>query len=152
MSVHISVDAALALRKNLLNIFLLCGQLHCCLKEPFLKVAKKLHLVMHVIVPGHERRLSSSAKPVDQLAADVWKPGECLEVISLTFGEVFKHLGVFISAMGTDVVLPFSQADLLKTLFKQWKQCRTIVLLVDRPAQNNLRLKVEKHLHEKNEG
>jgi len=136
--VHISVDVSSAWRKNLLNIFLLCGQLHCCLKEPFLKVAKKLHLVMHVIVRGHEHQLSNSAKPVDQLVADVWKPSKCLKVISLTFGEVFKHLGVFIPAMGTDVVLPFTQADLLKTLFKQWKQCRTVVLIVDRPARNNL--------------
>jgi hypothetical protein len=46
---------------NLLNFFLLHGQLHHCLNDPFLEVAKRLHLVSHVIVRGHECLLSRGA-------------------------------------------------------------------------------------------
>jgi hypothetical protein len=114
--------------------FLLGGQLHHHPKEPSLRVAKKLHSAMHVIVHGHQCQLWSGAKPV----ADVQKPCECLEVILMTLDEDFEHLSVVIRAMGRDNVLPFGQADLLKTLFEQQKQCGTIELLVGRQAQNNI--------------
>ena len=92
----------------------------------------------NVIMHGYERRLSSGVEPAEQLVADVWEPGECLEIISLTVGEVFEHLGIFVQTTGRGDVFPFGQTGLLKTLFEQWKQCGTIALLVHRQAQNNL--------------
>ena len=82
--------------KNLLDFFLLCGQRYRRPKEPFLEVTNKLHLAMHVIMHGNERRLLSGAKPIDQLVTNVWEPGEHLKVTSLTFDKVFEHLGVFV--------------------------------------------------------
>ena len=85
-----------ASRKNLLDFFSLRGQLHHCPKELFLEVTKELHLIMHVIVHGHECQFLSGAQPADQLVANVQEPGNCLEVISLSFAEVFKCLDVFV--------------------------------------------------------
>jgi hypothetical protein len=138
--------------KNLLDFFLLCGQLHHHPKEPFLEVTKELHTATHVVMHRHERRLLSSAKPADQLVANVLEPGKYLEIISLTFDKAFEHFGIFIQATGGDDVLPFGQADLLETLLEQWKQCWTIMLLIGRPAQNDLRLELGKRLRQEKRG
>ena len=54
----------------------------------------------------HECRLLSGVEPLDQLIDDVREPGKCLEIISLTYDDVFKHLGVFVRTTGSDDVLP----------------------------------------------
>ncbi len=88
-------------------------------------------------------------EPVDQLVADVQKPGECLKIILLAFDEVIKHLGIFFQASGGDNVLPFSQVGLLEILLDQQKQCGSVAQLVQRQVQENLCFEIGKHLQKK---
>jgi hypothetical protein len=59
----------------------------------------------------------SHAKPADQPVTNAWEPGKSLEAVSLAFDKVFKHLALIVWAMNGDEALPFSQSDLLETLF-----------------------------------
>jgi hypothetical protein len=79
----------LALKKDLLDLFLLGGQLHHRAEEPFLE-AEELHSTTYVVMHGHEGQLLGGAKPAKQLIADVQKPCECLKVILLALIKVVE--------------------------------------------------------------
>ena len=101
---------------DLLDPFLLGGQVHHHMKETLFEVAHKLHSAVHVVMYGHERRLSSSTEPADWLVADVQKPSECLEIISLAFDETVEHLALIVRTAHRDKV----QHSVKPT---SWKHC-----------------------------
>ena len=138
--------------KDLLDPFLLGGQVHCCMQETLFEVAHELHSAAHVVMHGHECRLSSGTEPVDQLVANVREPRECFEIILLAFDEIVEHLALVVRTACRNDVQPFGQTDLLEALLHEWKQRRPIALLVRRHARNDLRLEVGKRLHEEELG
>ena len=94
--------------------------------------------MLHVVMRGHEHRLSGSMEPVDQLATNVWEPHECLKIVSLAFNEIVKCLVLLLQATCRDNIHPFGQADILETLFHELEQRRSVLLLVHRQVQDNL--------------
>ncbi len=45
------------------------------------EIADELYLTPHELMHWHEGRLLGGTKPVDQLAANIWEPSNCLKVI-----------------------------------------------------------------------
>lgn len=132
---------------NLLNLFLLGWEFHHGSKEPVFKIAEKL-----VIMNWHERQFLLNMKPANPLVDDVWEACKCLKVVSLSFQEGFIHNAHFIGALYRDDTLPFGQTDFLEILLQNWKQLRSVLLLVHRQVQNYLYFVIMKHLQEKNLG
>ena len=138
--------------EDLLDLLGLRGQLHRCTKEPFFEVPHELHSASHVVMHRHERGLSSRTKPADQLVADVRKPGECFEIVSLALDEVFVRFARVVRASRGNDVQPFGQTDLLEALLQEREQRRPVALLVRRQSRNDLRLEVGKRLREEKLG
>jgi hypothetical protein len=122
----------LGLRKeDLFTLLLSCGYLHSLTAVATVEIAD--HELMH----WHEGGLLGSAKPADQLVANIGKSGNFLKVIPDAFVEVcLCTVCVGGASLGNDVC-PLSQTYILKTLFNQNKQYWTIILLsIQKLSQN----------------
>ena len=108
------------------------------MKETLFKVAYELHSAVHVVIHGHERQLSSSMEPADQLIADVQQPSKCLEIISLAFDEIVECLAIVFWTVRRNDVQPFGQTNLLEALLHEREQPRPTTLLLRRQVQNDL--------------
>ncbi len=103
-----------------------------------IKIADELYLMPHELVHLHEGGLLGSAKPANQLVANIGEPGNSLKVIPNAFVKICLCMVYIGGALLRDDVCPFSQSYVLKTLTHQIKQCWTIVLLSIREASQNL--------------
>jgi hypothetical protein len=68
-------------KEDLFSLLLCCGYVHCSTEVVTLKVAEKLHSMLHELVHQHECGLLGRMKPVNQLVANVGKPGDGLKVV-----------------------------------------------------------------------
>ncbi len=113
----------------LFTLLLRHGYVHCSTKVVALKVAEKLHLTLHELVHRHESGLFCCTKPANQLVANVWEPGDGLEVVPDALIEVCLCLICIVRASFRDNAGPLCQAYVLKALTEEAKQQWTIVLL-----------------------
>ncbi len=75
-------------KEDLFTLLLCRGYFHCSTEVATLKVAEKLHSMLHELMHWHERGLLGRTKPANQLVAYIGKPGNGLKVILDTFVEV----------------------------------------------------------------
>jgi hypothetical protein len=124
---HELVLMHLGLRKEELFAFLLhCGQLHCLTEVASVVVAEELHSTPHEFMHWQECGLLGSAKPTNQLVANIWQPGNCIKAVPETLIKVLLCEVDFVGALLTNKVGPFDETYVLKTLTHQVKQYRTI--------------------------
>ncbi len=120
----------LGLRKeDLLTLLLRCGYFHCSTEVATLEIAEELYLMPHELMYWPESRLLGSAKPADQLIANIGEPSNCLKIIPSVFIKACLCTICIIWASLCYDIGPFGQAYVLKTLTHQAKQYWTIVLL-----------------------
>ncbi len=120
----------LGLREEDLFTLLLCrGYVHCLMEVVAIEIAEKLHLMPHELVHLHESRLFCCTKPANQLVANVWEPGNGLEVVPDALVEVCLCPICIVRALFCNDAGPFRQAYVLKALTQEAKQQWTLVLL-----------------------
>jgi hypothetical protein len=93
----------------------------------------------------HECGLLGNAKPTDQLVANVWKPGNCLEVVPNALVIVLLHEACIVGALFTHNVGPLHETNVLETLARQAEHSWTVFLLGFRKSTKDLQLEVRKH-------
>jgi hypothetical protein len=116
-------------KEDLFTLLLCCGYVHCSMVLVTLKVAEKLHLTLHELVHWHESRLFCCTKPANQLVANVWEPGDGLELVSDALVKVCLHPICIVRASFCNDAGPLHQAYVLKALTQEAKQQWTIILL-----------------------
>jgi hypothetical protein len=102
------------------------------------EVAEELHSTPHKLMHWHECGLLSNAKPMNQLVANIWEPGNCLKIVPNAFVEVFLCEVHIVRAFFTQNVGPLCETNVLKTLAHQPEQCWTVFLLDVRKSSKNL--------------
>jgi hypothetical protein len=110
-----------------------------------IEVAEELHSLLHKLMNWHECGLLGYAKPTDQLVANVWKPGNCLEVVPNAFVIVLLHEACIVGALFTHNVGPLRETNVLETLAHQAEHSWTVFLLGFRKTTKDLKLEVRKH-------
>ncbi len=116
-------------KEELFTLLLRRGYIHRSMEVVALEVAEKMHSTPHELVHWHESRLFCCTKPANQLVANVWEPGNGLEVVPDALVEVCLCPICIIRASFCDNAGPFHQAYVLKVLTQQAKQQWTVVLL-----------------------
>ncbi len=115
--------------EDLFTLLLRHGYVHRLTEVVTLKVAEKLRLKPHELVHRHESGLFCRTKPANQLVANVWEPGNGLEVVPDALNEVCLRPFCIVQASFRDNAGPLHQAYVLKALTQEAKQQWTIVLL-----------------------
>jgi hypothetical protein len=77
----------------------------------------------------HERGLLGNAKPTNQLVANIWESGNCLEVVPDALVEVFLCEVHIVRALFTHNIGPLHETNIIEALAHQAEQCWTIFLL-----------------------
>ncbi len=115
--------------EDLFNLLLHRGYVHCSTEVVTLKVAEKLHSMLHELMHRHESRLLWRTKPANQLVANVRKPGDSLKVVPDAIVEVCLHTICIVRTSFLNEAGPLCQAYVWKALTQETKQQWTIVLL-----------------------
>ncbi len=115
--------------EDLLTLLLRCGYVHHSTEVVTLKVAEKLHLMLHELVHWHECRLLGCTKPANQLVTNVGKLGNGLKVVPDAFVEVCLCTICIAWALLCKDTGPLGQAYVLKALTHEANQQWTIVLV-----------------------
>jgi hypothetical protein len=124
------VLVCLGLREeDLFTLLLRRGYVHCSMEVVTLKVAEKLHLMLHELVHWHESGLLGHTKPANQLVANVGEPGNSLKVVPDALIKVCPRTICIVRALFCDDAGPLCQAYILKALTQEAKQQWTIVFL-----------------------
>ncbi len=103
-----------------------------------LKVAEKLHLMLHELMHWYESGLLDRTKPANQLVTNVGEPGDGLKVVPDALVEVCPRTICIVQALFCDNTGPLCQAYVLKALTQEAKQQWTFVLLRIRQSSQNL--------------
>jgi hypothetical protein len=120
----------LRLRKeDVFTLLLSGGYAHRSTEVVTLEVAEELQSMPHELVHWHECKLLGHMMPVNQLVANVGKPGNGLKVVPDALIEVCLHMICIVWALFCNNNGPLGQAYILKALTQEAKQQWTIVLL-----------------------
>ncbi len=129
----------LGLRKeDLFALLLHCGQLYCSTDVATTEVAEELYSMLHELMHWHEGRLFGSAKPVDQLIANIGEPDHCLKVIPDVLVKVCLCTVCVGGALLSNDACPFGKTYIWKRLTHKVEQCWTIILLCIQKSSENL--------------
>jgi hypothetical protein len=109
-------------KEDLFTLLLRRGYFHHSMEVATLKIAKKLYSMLHELVHQHESRLFGSAKPADQLVANIGEHCNGRKVIPDALVEVCLHTICIVGVLLPNDAGPFSQVYIFKTLAHQVKQ------------------------------
>ena len=76
----------------------------------------------HKLMHRHDHRLLGNAKPTNQLVANIWDPGNCLEVVLDALAKVFLSEKHIVGALFSHNVGLLHKANVLETLAHQAEQ------------------------------
>jgi hypothetical protein len=102
--------------EDLFTLLLHRGYVHRPTEVVTLKVAEKLHSMPHELVHWHESGFICRTKPANQLVANVWEPGNGLEVVPDALVKVCLRPIYIIRASFCNNAGPLHQAYILKAL------------------------------------
>jgi hypothetical protein len=124
--------------EDLFALLLCCGQLHCSIDVTTIKVAEEIYSTPHEVMHWHEGGLLGGVKPTNQLVANIWEPGNWLEVIPDALVEVGLRMVCFSGELLGNNLGLFCETYILETLTHQVEQCWTVVLLCIQKLSQNL--------------
>jgi hypothetical protein len=115
--------------EDLFTLLLRRGYVHYLTEVVTLKVAEKLHLMLHELMHWHESGLLCRIKPANQLVANVGEPSNGVKVVPDSLVKVCLRTICIVQASFCDDAGLLCQAYVLKALTQEAKQQWTIVLL-----------------------
>jgi hypothetical protein len=116
-------------KEDLLTLLLCRDYFHRPTEVANLKVAEKLHSMLHELVHQHECGLLCHTKPENQLVAYIWETSDSLKVVPDALVKICLCMISIIWASLCDEAGPLGQAHVLKALTNETKQQWTIIFL-----------------------